>query len=187
MDNYYDKIAKGYDKLHMDEQLKKLDIIEENIRKNIEIKSKFSINKITRLLDVGCGTGIATEFFSSFSNVDKRNIFGIDPSKELIKIAETKQRKIRNNLENIRYSVASAELIPFKDHEFDIVVSLTAIQNFDSIEKGLDEIKRVGKDRFILTFLKKSEKSNTIIKIIESKFNVIKKLEEDKDIIYFCE
>lgn len=187
MDNYYDSIAEGYDRLHMEEQLKKLDVIEEALSKDADLKSKFVISKTTKVLDVGCGSGISTEFFGSLKNIDKRNIFGIDPSKELVKIAEQKQKKINNNMNNIRYSIAPAESIPFKDHEFDYVISITAIQNFNNIEKGLDEIKRVGKDKFILTFLKKSEKAKAIEGLIKEKFDVIKKLEEDKDIIYFCE
>jgi ubiquinone/menaquinone biosynthesis C-methylase UbiE len=62
---------------------------------------------------------------------------------------------------------------------------LTAIQNFDNLEKGLNEIRRVGK-HYILTFLKKSPKRDTIEELIQKKFNVIKKIEEDKDLIYFC-
>ena len=45
--NYYDSIASGYDELHLDEQIKKLKIIEGLIDIKLE----------TRLLDVGCGEG----------------------------------------------------------------------------------------------------------------------------------
>ena len=71
-----------------------------------------------------------------------------------------------------------------KDNFFDIVISITAIQNFTNIEKGLKEIKRVGKDRFILTFLKKSSKKDKIIKLIQKIFKVKEIIEEEKDIIF---
>ena len=69
---------------------------------------------------------------------------------------------------------------------FDVVVSITAIQNFHDIEKGLTEIARVGKDRFALSFLKKSGKKDMIDKLIRKIFDVKDVIEEDKDMIYFC-
>ena len=48
----YNHIAKSYNELHKEEQIKKLDII----KKNIKI--------ISPLLDVGCGTGISTNYFN---------------------------------------------------------------------------------------------------------------------------
>ena len=64
---YYDSIAKGYNELHKEEQINKLDIIKKNIR----------ISKRTRLLDVGCGTGLSSEF-DCF-------VVSIDPSIKLLK------------------------------------------------------------------------------------------------------
>jgi len=161
MTNYYDEIAQGYEELHKEEQLKKIEIIKQNI----------SIKKSDKLLDVGCGTGLTTEPWDC-----KR--FGIDPSKKLLEKARQKDK--------IEYKLASAENIPYPDEFFDIVISITAIQNFDDIEKGLKEIKRVGKDRFVLSFLKRSEKRKNIEKLIRSLFKTEKAIEEEKDIIYFC-
>ena len=101
------------------------------------------------------------------------------PSKKLVDAA------IRN-YPGTKFHIGNAERMPYKNRQFDIVISFTAIQNFDDIQKGLDEIKRVGKDRFILTFLKKSLKREMIEGFIQKKFNIIKRIEEEKDIIYFC-
>ena len=46
--NYYDKIAKGYEELHKEEQLKKIKLI----------KTILKVNPTDKLLDVGCGTGL---------------------------------------------------------------------------------------------------------------------------------
>jgi ubiquinone/menaquinone biosynthesis C-methylase UbiE len=126
-----------------------------------------------KLLDVGCGTGISTGFFKV------KEKFGVDPSRSLIRIA-------RKNYPTYEFMVGSAEQLLYKDKQFDIVISLTAIQNFDNLEKGLNEIKRVGKKYYILTFLKKSPKRERIEEFIQKKFDVIKRIEEDKDVIYFC-
>ena len=156
---YYDSIAKGYDELHGEEQLKKCRLI-----------SKYFDSKNKKILDVGCGTGIATDFFKCK--------IGIDPSEKLLKIARKKFLKIK-------FIRAKAEKLPFKDNEFDVVISVTAIQNFEDIEKGLEEIKRVGKE-FVLTFLKRSEKKEKIEKVIKKLFKIKKMIEEEKDMIYFC-
>jgi cyclopropane fatty-acyl-phospholipid synthase-like methyltransferase len=67
MQNYYDEIAQGYEELHREEQLKKIEII----------KKILKLKKTDKLLDVGCGTGLTTEPWDC-----KR--YGIDPSKQLL-------------------------------------------------------------------------------------------------------
>ncbi|MBT5424524.1 methyltransferase domain-containing protein [archaeon] len=157
---YYDDISDGYEELHMKEQLQKIKLI----------KKYFNPNPLNKLLDVGCGTGLTTEPWNC-----KR--FGVDPAKKLIERA--RQKKI------IEYSVAPAEKIPYPDNYFDYVVSITAIQNFSDIKKGLNEIKRVGKESFVLTYLKRSQNAELIDNLINNIFNVKKRIEEKKDIIYF--
>lgn len=163
--NYYDEISKGYNELHKEEQLKKLKIILEEI-KILKIKP-------TKTLDVGCGTGIS-------SNLPGK-VKGIDPSKELINIA----KKTTNN-SNTSFQVGEAESLPFKDFEFDLVISLTAAQNFNSIKKAIEEIKRVSKNNatIIVSILKKSKKVDELKKELSKNLNIKKTIEEDKDIIY---
>ncbi len=156
---YYDEISEGYEELHKEEQLKKIELIKKYLKPNPEDK----------LLDVGCGTGLTTEPW-------KCKRYGIDPAKKLLAKAKNK--------ENIKYKLAPAENIPYPDNFFDIVISITAIQNFQDIEKGLKEIKRVGKDKFILSFLKKSSKAEKIKKLIKKVFDVKEIIEEEKDLIF---
>ena len=158
---YYDEISEGYEELHQEEQLKKIDII----KKHIKIKHS------DKLLDIGCGTGITTELWEC-----KR--YGVDPAKKLLARARQKDK--------IEYKLAPAEKIPYPDSYFDVVISITAIQNFKDIEKGLREIKRIGKNKFVLSFLKKSPRKEMIEKLIKKIFKVEKIIEEDKDVIWFC-
>ena len=156
---YYDSISEGYEELHGEEQLKKIELI----------KKHFHPKKTDKLLDVGCGTGLTTEPWDCVR-------FGVDPAKKLIARARQK--------DNIEYKIAPAENIPYPDDYFDHVISVTAIQNFEDIEKGLKEIKRVCKFNFILTALKKSSKIDRIKKLIYTLFDLKKEIEEEKDVIW---
>ena len=154
---YYDEISKGYNELYKEEQLNKISIIKNNIL----------VNNKTKLLDVGCGTGISSDF-GCF-------VVGIDSSIGLLN-----KNKSKNKIN------ALAENIPLKSSQFDYVISVTAIHNFSDIDKSINEIKRVGKDNFVFSILKKSGKSDSIKKLIAENFIVEKEIEEDMDSIFFC-
>lgn len=153
--NYYNKISKGYNELHGEEQKKKIELIKKNIK----------IKKTDKLLDVGAGTGLSSDF--------ECDVTAVDTSKELLKQNPA-----------IKKFVAGAEKLPFKDNYFDVVVSVTAIHNFKNIEKGLKEIKRVGKNKFVFSVLKKSSKFDLIKKLIKKYFKIQKEIEEDKDVVF---
>jgi len=154
---YYDSISEGYDELYKDEQIKKLSII----------KSKIKVRKNSKLLDVGCGSGLSSDF-GCF-------VVGIDPSMGLLK----------NNKNKIKIK-GIAEMLPFKDSSFDYAISVTAMHNFDDAERSLKEILRVGKNDFVFSILKKSKNFDKISGIIHKNFKVYNAVEEDKDVIFFC-
>ncbi|MBI2558039.1 methyltransferase domain-containing protein [Candidatus Woesearchaeota archaeon] len=155
--SYYNSIAKGYNELHEEEQLKKLSIIKNNIK----------TGNNTKILDVGCGTGISSRFECS--------VVGVDPSVNLIKQGSNRKKVI-----------GIAEFLPFKDKSFNYVVSITAMHNFINIKKSIGEMKRVCRRNFVFSVLKKSERFGNIKKNIEKNFRIEKSIEEDKDVIFFC-
>lgn len=159
--NYYDEISEGYEELHKEEQEKKIALIKEKIK----------VRASDKLLDVGCGTGLTTEPWGCFR-------YGIDPSAKLLERSRQKDK--------IEYKLAPAESIPYPDGFFDIVISITAIQNFRDIRKGLSEIKRVGKKKFVLSFLKKSSKRDEIISLIKDIFGADDFIEEEKDLVFIA-
>ncbi len=155
--NYYNSIAKGYGELYKEEQLQKLSIIKNNVK----------ISKNAKILDVGCGTGISSDF-DCF-------VVGLDPSIELI-----------SQSNNSAKLLAIAEYLPFKNNSFDYVISLTAIHNFIHINKSINEMKRVCSEKIIISVLNKSGKFNFIKKLIEKNLKVEKTIDEGKDTIFFC-
>jgi len=158
MDNYYDTIADSYDELYKEEQQEKINLV----KKHLDIKPEY------KLLDVGCGNAFYLDDFGC-------ECVGIDPSANLLEQYNGKNKVFQGEAENI----------PFQIEEFDVVVSFTAIQNFTNIKKGLQEIQRVGKDLFALTFIKKSvnaETTKVLVKHVFSDFN-IQEIEHEKDII----
>ena len=155
--DYYSQIAKGYYELHSREQLKKMSII----------KRILKVSKSTRMLDVGCGTGLSSKF-DCF-------VAGIDPSMGLL--------RCNKNANRVN---GAAESLPFKDKSFDQVISVTSMHNFENIGKSISEIKRVGKRNFVLSILKKSAKFALIHDLIKENFRINGIVEEDKDMIFFC-
>lgn len=157
---YYNTIAPGYEELHEKEQMKKLNLVSQHINPKPD----------ETILDVGCGTGISTRFW-------KCRRAGIDPAQQAVRIAQKKDP-------GGNYLIASAENIPFPDKSFDFVLSITAVHNFRNPEKGLTEIKRVAKNKVVLSVLKKSARFSQIKSLIKRLFIAEKELEEDKDIIF---
>ena len=155
--SYYNKISYGYNELYEKEQNNKLNLI----------KSKIKIKNNSKLLDVGCGSGISSSF--------QCFVVGIDPSIELLKINNHKMKIL-----------GIAEALPLKDKSFDYVISITAIHNFSDIKKSLNEILRVGKNYFVFSILKKSKNFNEIRELINANLKVYCVIEEEKDTIFFC-
>ena len=155
--DYYDEIASGYDGLYGQEQESKFLLIKRNI----------AIGKKTRILDVGCGTGISSSF--------ECFVVGIDPSMELLRL-NRKSMKL----------LGTAEQLPFRNNAFDYVISVTSIHNFEDVQKSIDEMKRTCKENFILSILKKSKNFGLIKGMIEKNFHVYKCIEDGKDAIFFC-
>ncbi|MCK5107947.1 MAG: methyltransferase domain-containing protein [Nanoarchaeota archaeon] len=168
--NYYNEIAEGYEELHEDEQLAKLNAIKSLLE---ELKIEISPNH--KLLDVGCGSGISTRFWD-FTECER---IGLDPADKLIEIAQKKDI-------NGQYFVEPAENISLEDKLFDFVTCITAIHNFENLDMGISEIKRVSKNIIIFSILKTVIDFKNIVRKIKTNFQVIKEFEGDKDSILIC-
>ncbi|OGM31046.1 hypothetical protein A2630_00020 [Candidatus Woesebacteria bacterium RIFCSPHIGHO2_01_FULL_44_10] len=89
------------------------------------------IKKNFKVLDVGCGTGYGTELLA-----EKVIVVGVDSNNETLTYA-------RNHYLRPTFKKGNAEKLPFKDGEFDMVVSYEVIEHLKKPESFLKEIKRV--------------------------------------------
>ena len=103
-----------------------------------------------KVLDVGCGTGVPLlELAERLGSTCK--VYGIDLWRTALDRAVMKT-KVRNVLD-VTIVEGDASVMPFKDGQFDLVVSNLGINNFEKPEAAFSECWRVAKPsaRLVLT------------------------------------
>ena len=99
-------------------------------------------DKPKMILDVATGTG---DFAIQSMSLNPDKIFGIDISKEMIKIGVSKIKK--KGLDGIiSLAEGDAEDIKFDDETFDAITIGFGVRNFENVEKGLGSMYRVLKN-----------------------------------------
>ncbi len=88
-----------------------------------------------RILDIGCSSGVITQFMARQGGA----IIGIDVDKNAIKeaIANSKDTK------NLSFKLASGAILPFKDNSFNIVLCNQVYSFISNPPKMMKEIYRV--------------------------------------------
>ena len=141
------------------------------------------------LLDAGCGTGLLFEYISRLNgNFLGRQLkyVGIDISGKMLKHFYNKTKKIRNKI-NTNLILGDIENLPLREDKFNLIFSITSLQNLHDLKKGLKEIIRVGKENagLKLSILRKQLKLEEVITFLNSHtFNLrTENLEELEDVI----
>lgn len=104
-----------------------------------------------QILDVATGTGeLAIALWKNF----RVKITAVDLSQEMLNLADKKNKELGAD---ITIQKANAENLPFESNKFDAVSVGFGVRNFENLEKGLSELRRVVKENgnvYILEFSK---------------------------------
>ena len=145
VENMFDRIAPKYDFFNRLFSLR-VDLL---WRKSL-VKWMQSDNP-KQILDVATGTGeLAIALWKKF----RVKITAVDLSQEMLNLAD---KKIKELGADITIQKANAENLPFESNKFDAVSVGFGVRNFENLEKGLSELRRVVKENgnvYILEFSK---------------------------------
>jgi len=147
VEEMFDNIAPKYDLLNHVLSMK-IDVLWRNNLVNWLLKDDPKI-----ILDVATGTG---DLAIAVQKKTKGEVVGLDLSQQMLNVGIEKIKKI-NLAEQISMQKGDAENLPFEDNKFDAVTVAFGVRNFENLEKGLSELRRVVKDNksvYILEFSK---------------------------------
>ncbi len=102
-------------------------------------------NNPSKIIDIATGTG---DIALCFAN-DNVEVIGIDNALMMLDLANKKMIEISN----IKFQLEDAENMSFEDNTFDVATVGFGVRNFEDLNQGLSEIKRVlkpGKKLIIL-------------------------------------
>ena len=143
VENMFDRIAPKYDFFNRLFSLR-IDLL---WRKNLVNWMQNDDPK--QILDVATGTGeLAIALWKNF----RVKITAVDLSQEMLNLAD---KKIKELEADITIQKANAENLPFESNKFDAVSVGFGVRNFENLEKGLSELRRVVKENgnvYILEF-----------------------------------
>lgn len=104
------------------------------------------------VLDIATGTG---DLAISLEKTGALEVIGLDLSEGMLAVGR-KKIKERNLQERIKMVQGDSEDLPFEDNHFDAITVAFGVRNFENLEKGLEEIKRVLKPGGIFAVLETS-------------------------------
>ncbi|WP_232435773.1 class I SAM-dependent methyltransferase [Rivularia sp. PCC 7116] len=122
------------------------------------------------VLEVGCGRGGGSSYI--MRSLEPKTMTGIDFSEKNIAFCQK-----LDVISGLNFCVGDAELLPFTDSSFDVVVNIESSHCYAAVEKCFDEVFRVIRPRgyFLFADFRPSNVIDNIRKSLEiSGFKVIK-------------
>ena len=124
----FDKVAGIYDDYYNTDLGIQVDLAEKR-----KLKQFIKQLECPKILEIGCGTGHWTTFFSE----QGLEVAGIDVSEKMIEKAKTKK------IPNADFSIASVEKLPFETKSIDNIIAITSMEFVNNLDLAFREIFRV--------------------------------------------
>lgn len=147
VEDMFDNIAPKYDLLNRVLSMK-IDILWRNT-----LVKWLNKDAPKTVLDVATGTGDLAIAVQKGTNA---KVTGLDLSQQMLNVGieKIKNQKLSDKIDMMK---GDAENLPFEDNNFDAVTVAFGVRNFENLEKGLAELRRVVRDNksvYILEFSK---------------------------------
>lgn len=147
VEDMFDNIAPKYDLLNHVLSMK-IDVLWRNT-----LVKWMSKDQPKEVLDVATGTG---DLAVAVQKGTGATVVGLDLSQQMLNVGIDKIKKL--NLDaKISMQKGDAENLPFDNNKFDAVCVAFGVRNFENLEQGLSELRRVVKENgsvYILEFSK---------------------------------
>ena len=113
-----------------------------------------------KVLDVATGTG---DLAVLFGKQDTEEVVGLDISRGMLEIGKHKV-KDKGLDKKVKMIIGDSEQMDFADGTFDAVTVAFGVRNFEDLEKGLREIRRVLRPGGMLVVLETSQPEGALVK-----------------------
>lgn len=155
--SFYDKQAKKYSN-----NIEKENFIEEEFKEYLENFIPDNLSGKT-ILDAGCGTGYISKIL--IDNYKPKNVYGIDISPEMLKIA--KQIKKENKIKNLYLKEEDITNTSRKENSIDFIIASFSLGYIKDLNKVFKEFNRVLKKGGKIVFAENIYKTTKNIKEIK--------------------
>lgn len=126
--DYYTDLSKEYNVQRSNRYFRLIEEIE------ISVLKQYITNDQTRVLELGCGTGIFLEHFQNTA-ID---LHGLDYTFGMLQVAKSTLKT-----QNIQLLQGDAQNLPYSNQSFDIVYSLKVLAHLPQLEQALSEVQRI--------------------------------------------
>lgn len=129
-------------------------LLDSDFRKKLQPPDKLikrsGIKEGMHILEVGCGSGAFTVFAARASGI-KGEVYALDiQPRMLMQLKKKLSRPENRDIKNIKLVEGDAHKLPFNDNSFDVVYTVTFLQELPDQNRALKEMKRVLKPGGIL-------------------------------------
>ncbi|MGE5424887.1 MAG: bifunctional demethylmenaquinone methyltransferase/2-methoxy-6-polyprenyl-1,4-benzoquinol methylase UbiE [Syntrophothermus sp.] len=112
------------------------------------------------ILDIATGTG---DLAIAMMKIKPEKVIGMDISEKMLEVGKRKI-KLKNLDQMIELKKGDAENLPFPDETFDAVTVAFGVRNYEDLEKGLSEMRRILKPGGVMQILEFSKPGSAIVR-----------------------